>query len=132
MLATETLVSREAFDLADLPDDVDLVAELRRVNEKYGHEGAPCWFLFNRDEFLGLTVGLHGDRGALLWDDGTTPMVPAQGTKVEPVDYFTGGVHHFTFPAGAELPLEPVLNAVGEYIRTAKQPMCVEWVTHQP
>lgn len=127
MTTVETVLSREGFDVAELSGDFDLVAELRRVNEQHGRQGAPCWFLYHREEFPGLTVGVHGDRGALYWDDLDTPATPVHGTNAEHVDYFTGGVHHYTFPPSAELPLEHVLAAVTEFVRTGQRPTCVEW-----
>lgn len=135
-MSTDETLRREAFDVAALPEGWDLADELQRVNREYGATGAPCWFLYSGSEFPGLTVGLRGAVGAVQWVARDAVLVPANGSGSR-VDYFAGGVHHETFPPGAELPVAEALTAVVEYVRTGQRPRCIEWVplredTHVP
>ncbi|MGI8312618.1 Imm1 family immunity protein [Saccharopolyspora hattusasensis] len=56
------------------------------------------------------------------------PDSRANGTNTEPVDYWLGGLHHTPMDAHTEVPIELVLRAIAEYVRTGERPTCVEWI----
>lgn len=115
-----------AFNITALPADLDLVRIMR--DEIVQHpDTAPCWMISHGDRFPMLAVGLRGEVGALMWDLGTSALVPVEGRNTTDADYFLGNRDHSPFPPGTELPAEQVLAAVDEYVRTRQRPTCVEW-----
>lgn len=119
-----------AFNLRELPSDLDLVQLMR--DEVDQHPGtAPCWMISNGDLFPMLTVGLREGAGALMWDQGTSALVPDGGSNTADADYFLGNRDHSPFPPGTELPTDRVLAAVAEFVQTGQRPTCIEWSVEQ-
>lgn len=130
---TGDVLDSNEIDVHTLSSDVDLVAALREASTHPQRGQACSWELSNlRDDLPwyqqpSLIVGLRDGHGALTWNDDP-PMVPANGTNAEPVDYWIAGLHHTPMSARAELPLEQALDAVAEFMRTGQRPTCLEWV----
>ncbi|QIZ33484.1 Imm1 family immunity protein [Saccharopolyspora sp. ASAGF58] len=131
---TSDLLRSNDIDVRQLTPDVDLVDAIRQLSQD-PELGCPwSWTLSSlRDDLPwyeqpALSVGVRdAETGALAWQD-QPPMVPANGTNTEPVDYWLGGLHHTPMDAHTELPMELVLRAVAEYVRTGERPACVEWI----
>lgn len=129
---TEPVIHFPFLDFDIIPPGVDLVAEVRTLNEA-GVEIPWAWVLsrkpLNRENQPqgALTFGVHNDVGVLEWAVEMDGYVPATGTESTWSDYFLAGLDETSIPPHAEVPVETVYAAVAEFLVTGQRPTCVEW-----
>jgi len=106
-----------------------LVDLIKSVNTEHEGPAGTVWFLRHgsNPDTPGLTAGVRGDVGALDWFGETATEVPVDGRNSDDVDYFTPSGHHNAMPPGSELPVERVLEAVAEFVRTGVRPASIDW-----
>ncbi|MDQ3402416.1 MAG: Imm1 family immunity protein [Actinomycetota bacterium] len=112
--------------------NVDLVAEIRELNTG-GVMGPWAWSILAGPEdpfapgVVTLTVGVHGNIGALVWLDQEKAYVPTSGSNTKWCEYRLGGMHESPIPPFAEVPVETVYIALAEFLNNHCLPTCVEW-----
>ncbi|RLK59677.1 Imm1 family immunity protein [Actinokineospora cianjurensis] len=124
-------ILRGAFlHVDDLPHGVDLVSELRALNDP----ATPClWVLSARShdphspDRVRLKIGTHGDTGALMWIGNNQRLVPATGTNPDWATYYLAGMHDTHLPPHAEVPIETAYQALAEYLVTRERPTTIRW-----
>jgi len=122
---------RVVIDVTAYADPRELTRQLLAVNPPTDAVTGRAWLLKagGEDELPTLAVGLRGEVGALEWVDATGGRsVPLDGLNTDWVDYFLWGGIDQGMPAHTELPVQRVLQAVSEFIRTHRQPTCVNWM----
>lgn len=129
---TAEILTIPFMDLDRLDEGVDLLAEIRALNSA-GVRIPWAWSIsagqadpMAQDE-KSLTVGVRNEVGALVWTDEDGDHVPVGGTNAEWLEYFLGGSHGTSIPPGAEVDVETVHAALGEFLRTRARPTCVRW-----
>ena len=129
-------------DLAELPVDADIAAELRALNDKLGSGLACLWQLvvaFDDNEDWGrgpavwLDAGIGGASGALCWVERGQTFIPAPGEQRLGRDddwlpYLDWSGTPCSVHGAAETPIELVFAAVAELGMTRRRPTCVSWV----
>lgn len=115
------------ISVAELTDDVDLVALLQQESESSADQHH-CWTLLGTQ--VSMVVGVAGELGVLAWygPDAVDGMeVSSGGSNSEPIDYLLGGLYPQPFPSGCEIPVDQALNAVREFVVTGTKPRSVAW-----
>ncbi|MFD9891381.1 Imm1 family immunity protein [Amycolatopsis sp. NPDC059027] len=129
------ILERVTIETASLPEGMDLVEVIRAAAGRSDPEWGSSWVLVAGDATLPssqrpqLVVGVRGTGlGAISWHEpGGAGMIPSDGRNPDYVDYSLGDLHHTPMPPRAELPLDRVLTAVGEFVRTGRRPESVTW-----
>lgn len=118
--------------VSDLPEGVDLVAEMRRLNDA-GVEIPWLWGLsagptdpLSLDQVT-LMFGVYNDAGTLQWLTGNDTFVPVDGTNPEWSTHYLGGMYDMPVPPFATVPTGTVYAALAEFLRTGTRPTCVTW-----
>lgn len=130
------------LDLTQLPADVDVPGELRKLNARHG-TAMPClWSLvveFDEDDTWGrwpsvwLEAGFAGPRGVLIWADRSGKSIPASGKhrlrdEHDWLPYFDWSGTECGVRGAASVPVEQVFAAVREVVSTRRRPTVVEMV----
>ncbi|GLZ38336.1 Imm1 family immunity protein [Actinokineospora sp. NBRC 105648] len=130
---TATPVTDRAYiDLESLPAGVDLVREVRSLNEA-GVEVPWMWviteqaFDIHSKTQVMFVVGVNNAVGVLHWDAARRGDVPKTGTNPEWIGYFLAGSHESPVPPHAEVPIDLVYQALAEFLTTRTRPTCVQW-----
>lgn len=126
------LMGRDRVNVSEYRgDDATLVRQLLEANQhRTGQPGGFVWF-FHRspdDDSCTLHAGVRDDFGVLQWfdNDGDEVFLPG-GQNTDQVDYFSWFGHHFPMDPHTEVPIDLVLRAVAEFVRTGERPTCVDW-----
>ncbi|ONI87981.1 hypothetical protein ALI22I_19705 [Saccharothrix sp. ALI-22-I] len=110
----------------------DLTRLLLAANPATGAGVGRAWLLRAgvEDDLPTLAVGMRGEVGALEWIDhaGGGRFVPVDGLNPDWAEYFLWGGIDQGMPPRAELPVQRVLEAVSEFVRTGRRPTSVDWV----
>lgn len=122
------LATHDEIEVAAIWQPGDLTRALTTANDQRGSSCGRVWFLVTEPDVEApcLVVGVRGEVGALEWIDDER-LVPADGLNPQWSPYYTVHLHDNSMPPSAELPLETVLAAAEEYVRTGQRPTCVEW-----
>ncbi|GAA2999554.1 Imm1 family immunity protein [Actinokineospora diospyrosa] len=119
------------FDITTLDGDPTPVLDAIRALPTNTTMGTAWWLHHITDHHDHcLTIGIHGDQGALTWDEephGT--WIPEHGTNPTPNDnYQTPDGHPFTQLPCTEVPRHLVETAITEFITTRTRPTCTTWI----
>lgn len=129
------LLDLTGFRVEDVPDAVEFVAQLRDLAEQ-DRDAAYFWVIaagptdVRHENHVELEFGVSDQRGvgALTFGQHDGQYVPAHGTNDKEADYQLAGLHPSYLPAKAEVPLDDMLAALDQFIRTHQRPTCVEWI----
>jgi Immunity protein Imm1 len=109
----------------------DLTRRLLAANPATGASVGRVWSLRAgiEDGLPTLAVGMRGEVGALEWIDHAVGgrFVPVDGLNPNWAEYFVWGGIDQGMPPQAELPVQRVLEAVSEFVRTRWRPTSVDW-----
>ncbi|MEU6129382.1 Imm1 family immunity protein [Saccharopolyspora sp. NPDC047091] len=123
----EELLEDGGTQVSDLEETPEEVAEvLRRADHERTQQMWSFYTDIDNTTAPTLKVGLNGERGALIYWDGKTAHLPADGSNPEPADYWWAD-HHAPFPRFSEIPAEAALQVTREFLRTGQRPTCIEW-----
>lgn len=82
------------------------------------------------EDHIELEFGISTEpgKGALAFEADDSIYVPAHGANDEDVDYQLGGSHPGVFAPKAEVPLDDMLVALEQFLRTKQRPADIEWI----
>ncbi|GAA3031699.1 Imm1 family immunity protein [Actinokineospora globicatena] len=120
----------------DLPRGVDLLAEVKRLNDA-GVEVMWVWNLAQHwageddpdgeERQESLTFGVFNDRGLLTWRAGFRLWAPSSGLNAEWEDGRLAGMHDVAVPPRAVVPIEVVYSVLAEFLSSGQRPNSIEW-----
>ncbi|MBK1784454.1 Imm1 family immunity protein [Prauserella cavernicola] len=129
------LLDLTGFRVEDVPDATQFVAHVREFAAQ-DRDAAHFWVIaagptdVRHDDHVELEFGVSNEPGigALTFGQRDDQYVPAIGTNDEEVSYQLAGLHPSYLPAKAEVPLDDMLAALAQFIRTHQRPTSIEWV----
>jgi hypothetical protein len=124
----DSLADQVEIDISAVRRPEDISRLLADANAARSSSSGRVWFLFggSADDAPCLAVGVHGEVGALEWI-ADQRFVPANGLNPEWTSYYTVDLDDNAMPPHAELPLDEVVAAAAEFIRTGRRPDMIEW-----
>ncbi|GAA1253246.1 hypothetical protein GCM10009676_45410 [Prauserella halophila] len=128
------LLDRIGFHVDDVTDVITFLGQVRDLATR-GVEVPHMWAVAagpvdpTHEDHIELEFGIstEADKGALAFGAGDTIYVPAHGTNDEDIDYQLGGAHPAGFPPKAEVPIDKVIAALEQYVRTRQRPTVIDW-----
>jgi hypothetical protein len=111
----------------DLPVGVDLVGEVRKMNDAWV-EIPWLWGVAAGSEDplssdqVTLMFGVHNDTGTLQWMDGHDLFVPIDGINSDWMTHYLGGMYDTPVPPFAVVPTVTVYAALAEFLKTRERP----------
>lgn len=128
------LLELTGFHVDDVPDVDAFIARVREFVAQ-GVEVGHFWVIaagpkdVRATDHVELEFGISDkpDVGALTFGQRDEQYVPAHGMNEDEVEYLLGGLHPSYLPPQAEAPLEDVLTALEQFLRTHQRPANIEW-----